>query len=79
MSCPVPYAGGVEQRRKPQLTFCECEVLATLTYTYPGSLFPDPGDVRSLTVGVIWNFIKGKGLPWLGNQFKAHKEPVKKA
>ena len=42
---------------------CECEALATLRHTYLGSFFLDPGDVRSLSPGAIWNFIKGIGLP----------------
>ena len=35
----------------------ECEALATLRHTYLGSLFFDPEDVRSITVGTIWKFI----------------------
>jgi len=39
----------------------ECEAQATLRHTYLGSLFVDSVDVRSL--GVIWNIMKGTGLP----------------
>ena len=39
----------------------------------------DPEDVRSLSLGTIRNFIEWTGLPWLGNQCKGHKGPVKKA
>jgi len=53
----------VEQRRKPQLTLSECEALATLRHTYLVSFFFDPQDVRSLSMGAIWNFIKGAGFP----------------
>jgi len=42
---------------------CECEALATLTHTYLCSFFFDPEDVRSLSLGEIWNFTKGTGLP----------------
>jgi hypothetical protein len=35
----------------------ECEDLATRRRTYLGSFFLDPEDVRSLSLGVIWNFI----------------------
>jgi len=41
---------------------CECETLASLRHTYLGSLFLDPGDIRLLGVGAIWNFAKGTGL-----------------
>jgi hypothetical protein len=42
---------------------CECEALTTLRHTYLGSFFLDPEDVRCLSPGAIWNFIKGAGLP----------------
>jgi hypothetical protein len=42
---------------------CECEVLAALTRTYMGAFFLDPEDIKSLSVGVNWNFNKGTGLP----------------
>jgi hypothetical protein len=41
---------------------CECEALASLRHTYLGSFFLDPGDIRVLGVGAIWNFAKGIGL-----------------
>jgi len=41
---------------------CECEALASLTYTYLGSFFLDPEDSRKLGMGAIWNFAKGTGL-----------------
>jgi len=37
----------------------------------------DPEDVRNLRLGVIWDFIKGTGLQWLGLQSKGQKGPVK--
>ena len=45
---------------------CECEALVALRHTYLGSFFLDSEDVRSLSLGAIWNFIKGTALPWLG-------------
>jgi len=42
---------------------CECEASATLRHTSLGSFFLDPQDVRTLHLGIIWNFIKGTGLP----------------
>jgi hypothetical protein len=40
-----------------------CQALATLTHTYLVSLFFDPEDVRSLSLGAIWYFIRGAKLP----------------
>jgi len=42
---------------------CECEALATLRYTYLGYFFLDPEDLRSLSLGALWNFIERAGLP----------------
>lgn len=36
----------------------ECEALSPLGYTYLGSFSLDPEEVRSLSLGKIWNFIK---------------------
>jgi len=71
--------GGVGRRRKPQLTFCVSEALATLRRTYLVSFLLGPEDVRSLRLRTIWNFIKGTELPWIGQQFKGHTGPVKEA
>jgi hypothetical protein len=56
---------------------CECEALATLRHAYMGSFFLDPEDVRGLSLGAIWNFIKGAGLSLLGLKFKGHTGPAK--
>jgi len=58
---------------------CECEALVTLRHTHLSSSFLDPEDAESLGLEVIWNFIKGTELPWLGLKFKGHKGPVKNA
>ena len=42
---------------------CECETLASLRHAYFGFFFLDPEDVKSLSLGAIWNFSKGNGLP----------------
>jgi hypothetical protein len=39
-----------------------CTVRKTSNYTYLGSFFLDPEDIRKLSVGAIWNFAKGTGL-----------------
>ena len=41
---------------------CVCEVLALLRYTYLGSSYLDPEDVRKLSIAAIWNFAKWTGL-----------------
>ena len=41
---------------------CECEALALLRHAYLGSFFLEPEDIRSLGLGVIWNYSKVAGL-----------------
>jgi hypothetical protein len=45
---------------------CECEALASLRHAYLGSFFLYLVDINSLSLGDIWNFSKGKGLPCTG-------------
>jgi hypothetical protein len=40
----------------------ECEALASLRHVYQASLFSDIEDIKSLSLGAIWNFHKGTGL-----------------
>jgi hypothetical protein len=42
---------------------CEYEALATLRHTYLHSFFLDPVMLEVLSLGVIWNLIKGTGHP----------------
>jgi len=45
-------------------TLCECAALAALRHVYLGSFFLDPEDIKSLSLGAIWNFIaKKQGCP----------------
>jgi len=37
---------------------CKCEALASQGHTYFGSFFLDPEEMRSLSLGAIWNFNK---------------------
>jgi hypothetical protein len=39
---------------------CECDVLLSLRHVNLGSFFLDPGDVRTLSLGAIWNFSKNR-------------------
>ena len=57
---------------------CECEPLTSLRHTYLDSFFLDPEDVRSLSLGKIWNFSKEIGLPRLAYQIMGHKWPVER-
>ena len=41
---------------------CECKVLASLRHVYLGS-FWEPQDIKSISLGAIWNFSKATGLP----------------
>jgi hypothetical protein len=67
----------VEQRKKPQPTFCVSAKLWLHTCVYLGSFFFNPEDVKSLNLGAIWNFNKGTGLPWLGTRLCGTRGPSK--
>ena len=73
---PLYSRCGAEVETKVHI-LCDWDALATHRHTYLGSFFLDPEDVRSLSLGSIWNFSKGIGLPWHGHQFNWHKRPVK--
>jgi hypothetical protein len=53
---------GVEEETSAHV-LCKCEALASLRHVYLGSSYLDPQDFKSLSLGVIWNFSKGTGLP----------------
>jgi len=42
---------------------CECEALASRIHAYLGSFFLEPGDIKNLNLGAIWNYSKAAGLP----------------
>jgi len=58
---PICRKCGTEEETSAHV-LCECEALASLRYTYLGSFFLDPEDIRVLGMGVIWNFAKGTGF-----------------
>jgi len=58
---PICKKCGIEEETSVHV-LCECEALAWLRYTYLGSFFLDPEDIRILGLGAIWNFAKGTGL-----------------
>jgi hypothetical protein len=67
----------VNVRSSSAQVLCEYEALASLLHTYLSSLFLEPEDVRSLSLGSIWNFTKGTGLPWPGIGLWGTKGPSK--
>jgi hypothetical protein len=60
---------------------CECQALALLSYIYiyTGSIFMNPDDIKSLSLGVTWNFSKGTGLPCTDIRLWGSKSPLNKA
>jgi len=42
---------------------CECEALALFRRVYLASFFLEPEDIKSISLGTIWNFSKVTGLP----------------
>ena len=42
---------------------CEREALASLRHVYRGFFFLEPEDIKSISLGVIWNLSKATGLP----------------
>jgi hypothetical protein len=53
------------------------EALASLRHIYLGSFFLDPEDIRKLSTGVIWNFVKGTGVLQFSTEHGAQKACLK--
>ena len=58
---PLCRRCGAEDENSAHTLF-ECEALASLRHAYLGS-FLEPEDVKSISLGAIWNFSKATGLP----------------
>jgi len=58
---PICRKCGTEEETSGH-SLCECEALVSLRYTYLGSFFLDPEDIRVLDMGATWNFAEGTGL-----------------
>jgi hypothetical protein len=58
---PICSKCGTDEETSAHI-LCKCQVLASLIYTYLGSFFLDPEDIRELGIGAIWSFGKGTGL-----------------
>jgi hypothetical protein len=52
---------GVEEETSAHI-LCECEALASLRHAYLSSFFLEPEDIKSVSLGAIWNFSKAMGL-----------------
>jgi hypothetical protein len=61
---PLCRRCGVEEESFAHI-LCECEALASLKHVHLGSLFLDPEDSKSLSLGATCNYSKGTGLTWV--------------
>ena len=62
---PLCIKCGVEDETSAHI-LCECEAVASLGLVYLGYFFLDPENIKSLSLGPIWNFSKRTGVPWTG-------------
>jgi hypothetical protein len=44
---------------------CECEAVTTPRHAYVGAFVLNPEDVVGLSLGAVWNFIKGATVIWI--------------
>jgi hypothetical protein len=54
---PLCRRCGAEDETSAQI-LCECEALASLRHVHLGPFFLDPEDIKSVSLGAIWNFSK---------------------
>jgi hypothetical protein len=66
----VHCVGGVKQRMKPQPIFF---VRMKLWHAYLGCCFLEPEDIKSISLGAIWNLVKHQGPHKL---IMGHKGPI---
>ena len=62
LDSPLCKRCGAEEETSAHI-LCECEALATLRHVYLRSFFLEPEDIKSVSLGGIWNFSKVTGLP----------------
>jgi len=74
LDSPLCRKCGVREETSAHI-LCECEALASLRHAYLGSVFLEPKDIQSVSLGAIWSFSKASGPPWLD---MGHKGPVYK-
>jgi hypothetical protein len=58
---PLCRKCGAEEETSAHV-LCECEALATHRHIHLGSFFLNPEDIKELSLGAIWTFIKRTGL-----------------
>jgi len=63
LDSPLCRRRGVKEETLAHI-LCECGALASLRHVYLGSFFLEPEDIKSISLGAIWNFGKVTGLPW---------------
>ena len=61
LDTPLCRRCGAEEETSAYI-LCECEALAS-RHSYQGSFFLEPEDIKSISLGAIWNFSKVTGLP----------------
>jgi len=59
---PLCRRCGVKEETSVHI-LCECEAVASFRHTYLASFFLEPEDIKSISLGAIWNFSKVTGLP----------------
>ena len=75
-SNPICRKCGTEKVTSDDI-LCECEVLASLRYTYLGSFFLDPEDIGKLVLGPSCDYAKGTGLLKLSTEYMAQRACIK--
>ena len=53
----------MREKTSPHI-LCEFEALASLRHAYLGPFSLEPEDIKSISLGAIWNFSKVTVLPW---------------
>jgi len=62
LDSPLYRRRGVKEETSAHI-LCECEALASFRHAYLGSFFLKPEDIKSISLGAIWNFSKATELP----------------
>jgi len=62
-SSPLCRRCGTENETSAHI-LCECEALTSIRHLHLDSFFLEPKDIKSLSLGAIWNFGKGTGHAW---------------
>ena len=62
LDSPLCRRCGAEEETMANI-LCDCEALASLRHMYLSSFFLEPEDIKSISLGAIWNFSKVTGLP----------------